>query len=67
MLDPQTAELLAPKGYPYGAKLPPVGHGYYEAFNRTGAHLVDTRKLPISEITSPTLRVGEDEYEVASR
>ncbi|MEZ2389696.1 flavin-containing monooxygenase [bacterium RCC_150] len=64
VLDPQTAELLTPKGYPYGAKRPPVGDGYYEAFNRANVHLVDISKQPISEITPTALRVGEDEYEV---
>lgn len=64
VLDPQTAELLTPRGYPYGAKRPPVGDGYYEAFNRANVHLVDVSKQPISEITPTTLRVGEDEFEV---
>ena len=29
-----TAELLCPKGYPYGAKRPPIDTDYYETFNR---------------------------------
>lgn len=38
--DPKTAELLTPK-YPLGAKRPPAGSFYYEAFNRPNVHLVD--------------------------
>ena len=29
--DPETAELLTPKGYPLFAKRPPLDHGYYES------------------------------------
>ncbi|KAI6080803.1 steroid monooxygenase [Hypoxylon rubiginosum] len=38
--DPGTAELLCPK-YPFGARRPPCGDGYYEIFNRENAQLVD--------------------------
>jgi cation diffusion facilitator CzcD-associated flavoprotein CzcO len=62
--DPRTAELLSPKGYPYGAKRPPVGDGYYESYNRENVHLVDISEEPISEITPTAIRVGESEYEV---
>ncbi|MEU1183948.1 NAD(P)/FAD-dependent oxidoreductase [Streptomyces sp. NPDC005820] len=62
--DPETAELLCPKDYPYGAKRPPVHDNYYETFNRANVHLVDVGQEPISEITSTAVRVGEAEYEV---
>jgi cation diffusion facilitator CzcD-associated flavoprotein CzcO len=62
--DPETAELLCPKDYPYGAKRPPVHDNYYETFNRANVHLVDVSEQPISEITPTSLRVGEAEYEV---
>ena len=39
--DPHTAELLCPKGYPYGAKRPPIDTEYYETFNRDNVTLVD--------------------------
>ena len=39
--DPHTAELLCPKGYPYGAKRPPIDTDYYETFNRDNVSLVD--------------------------
>jgi cation diffusion facilitator CzcD-associated flavoprotein CzcO len=60
--DPQTAELLCPKGYPLAGKRPPLGHFYYEAFNRDNVHLVDVSTEPISGITARGVRVGETEY-----
>jgi cation diffusion facilitator CzcD-associated flavoprotein CzcO len=54
--DPDTAELLCPKGYPFGAKRPPIGHHYYEAFNRENVDLVDVRTDPIDRITPTGLR-----------
>jgi cation diffusion facilitator CzcD-associated flavoprotein CzcO/SAM-dependent methyltransferase len=44
--DPETAELLCPK-YPFGAKRPPSGHFYYEAFNRPNVKLVDISQAEI--------------------
>ncbi|KAK1966756.1 steroid monooxygenase [Colletotrichum sublineola] len=38
--DPNTADILCPT-YPFGAKRPPCGHFYYEAFNRPNVHLID--------------------------
>ncbi|MGV0740514.1 NAD(P)/FAD-dependent oxidoreductase [Mycobacterium syngnathidarum] len=38
--DPEVAELLCPD-YPLMARRPPVGSGYYEAFNRSNVTLVD--------------------------
>ena len=62
--DPETAELLTPRDYPYGGKRPPVGRNYYETFNQPNVHLVDISQEPISEITATAIRVGEVEYEV---
>lgn len=62
--DPETAELLAPRGYPYGTKRPPLETDYYEAFNRPNTHLVDVKSNPIDTVTEtgPRLEDGE-EYE----
>ncbi|WP_433503026.1 flavin-containing monooxygenase [Pseudonocardia halophobica] len=59
--DPETAELLCPKGYPYGGKRPPVGHHYYEAFNRDTVELVDVsrRGTPIESVTPAGLRTAD--------
>ena len=56
--DPETAELLCPKGYPFGAKRPPLEHGYYAAFNRPNVTLVDVSDDPITAITERGVRTG---------
>jgi cation diffusion facilitator CzcD-associated flavoprotein CzcO len=56
--DPETAELLCPKGYPFGAKRPPLEHGYYAAFNRPNVTLVDVSDDPITAITAQGVRTG---------
>lgn len=61
--DKKTADLLCPH-YPFTVKRPPVGHHYFESFNRDNVHLVDISKQPISEITPNGLKVGDTEYEV---
>lgn len=62
--DPATAELLCPKGYPLGAKRPPLGHSYYEAFNRDNVTLVDVSNDPIDRITPKGIRTGTAEHEL---
>ena len=61
--DPETAELLCPKDYPFVGKRPPLGHFYYETFNRDNVHLVDVSDDPITEITEHGLRTAAAEYE----
>ncbi len=61
--DPQTAELLCPKDYPLVGKRPPLGHLYYEAFNRKNVSLVDISQNEITEITARGVRTATDEYE----
>jgi cyclohexanone monooxygenase len=46
--DRETAERLCPKDYPIGAKRPPLGHYYYETFNRENVTLVDTSETPVT-------------------
>jgi cation diffusion facilitator CzcD-associated flavoprotein CzcO len=55
--DPQTADLLSPKDYPFNGKRPPGGHGYYEAYNRDNVRLVDIKRTGIEEITPEGIRV----------
>jgi cation diffusion facilitator CzcD-associated flavoprotein CzcO len=62
--DPETAELLCPKGYPYGAKRPPIDTDYYETFNRDNVSLVDINEAPIEAITPTGLRTTKAEYEL---
>lgn len=60
--NPKTAELLCPKDYPFLGKRPPLGHFYYEAFNRDNVRLVDVSGEPISGITAKGVKVGDREY-----
>ncbi|HVW32029.1 MAG TPA: NAD(P)/FAD-dependent oxidoreductase [Acidimicrobiia bacterium] len=60
--DPETAERLCPRGYPFGAKRPPLEHGYLEAFNRPNVTLVDISRDPIEGITPDGVRTGSAEH-----
>ncbi|MFF3574574.1 flavin-containing monooxygenase [Nocardia jiangxiensis] len=60
--DPATAEILCPK-YPLLAKRPPLGHFYYEAFNRDNVSLVDVSDNPLVDVTEGGLRTADAEYE----
>lgn len=60
--DPQTAELLCPR-YTILSKRPPLGHHYYETFNRDNVELVDVKNNPIQAITPTGLRTATKEYE----
>jgi cyclohexanone monooxygenase len=62
--DPVTAELLCPKGYPYVAKRPPAGHGYYETYNRDNVSLVDVASHPITAITPDGVRTEAGDHAV---
>jgi cation diffusion facilitator CzcD-associated flavoprotein CzcO len=62
--DPATAELLSPRDYPFGAKRPPLGHGYYAAFNRPNVELVDVSDDPIERITPSGLRTATRSFEL---
>jgi cation diffusion facilitator CzcD-associated flavoprotein CzcO len=61
--DPETAERLCPKGYPLVAKRPPLGHFYYEAFNRDNVELVDVSDDPIERITPTGVMTRGAHYE----
>ena len=62
--DPQVAEMLTPKGYPFFAKRPPLDHGFHAAFNRDNVKLVDiNEREPIVEFTETGIRTTENEYE----
>jgi cyclohexanone monooxygenase len=64
--DPAVAELLCPKGYPFGAKRVCTDTNYYETFNRDNVTLVDLRKSPIKKFTAKGLQVGDTECELDS-
>ncbi|MEU7145380.1 NAD(P)/FAD-dependent oxidoreductase [Nocardia sp. NPDC046473] len=60
--DPNTAELLVPRGYAYGTKRPPLETNYYETFNLDHVDLIDVGKEPIAEITARGIQIGNTEY-----
>jgi cation diffusion facilitator CzcD-associated flavoprotein CzcO len=62
--DPEVAETLLPKDYPYGTKRPPIDTHYYETFNRDNVALVDLRKTPIMEITSAGIRTTGSDHDL---
>ena len=64
--DPATAELLCPNAdHPLGAKRPPLGHFYYETFNRENVELVDVFDNAIADVTPTGVRLADGtEYEV---
>jgi cyclohexanone monooxygenase len=62
--DPEVAEILIPKGYPFGAKRLCVDIDYYETYNRDNVTLVDLRVTPIETITSAGVRTTQTEVEL---
>jgi cyclohexanone monooxygenase len=63
--DPETAELLCPKDHPLGGKRPPLGHFYYEAYNRPNVSLVSVKDNAIEEITPKGIKLADGtEHEV---
>ncbi|HVN01860.1 MAG TPA: NAD(P)/FAD-dependent oxidoreductase [Caulobacteraceae bacterium] len=62
--DPATAEKLAPKTYPIGAKRICVDTGYYATFNRDNVSLVDLTEEPIERVTPDGVKTGAREYKV---
>jgi len=61
--DPEVAETLSPRSFPFGTKRPCLDTGYYQTFNRPNVHLVDLRKTPLVEFTEAGLRTSARDYE----
>ncbi|BCW35899.1 steroid monooxygenase [Arthrobacter sp. StoSoilA2] len=61
--DPVTAELLCPTDHPVGGKRVPLGHFYYETFNRANVSLVDVNSNPIERFTENGLMTADGELE----
>jgi cation diffusion facilitator CzcD-associated flavoprotein CzcO len=61
--DPEIAELLSPRSFPFGTKRPCLDSGYYQTFNKDNVVLVDLRTTPLVEITENGLRTSDREYE----
>ena len=64
LIDPAIADVMAPTGYPFGAKRPCVDTGYFETFNRENVTLVDIVAPPIQEITEARVTVNGEMHEL---
>ena len=62
--DPEVAEKLCPKTYPYGAKRPIIDNGYFYMFNRDNVTLVDVKDNPITAFTPNGLRTADATYDL---
>jgi cation diffusion facilitator CzcD-associated flavoprotein CzcO len=62
--DPDVAEKLSPRTFPYGTKRPCLDTGYYETFNRPNVHLVDLRETPLVEFTHAGVRTSAAHFEL---
>ncbi len=62
--DPDVAELLSPRDYPFGTKRPCLDTDYFATFNRDNVTLVDVRSSPIAEITPTGIRTADAHYEL---
>ncbi|HAM03849.1 MAG TPA: steroid monooxygenase, partial [Acidimicrobiaceae bacterium] len=61
--DPDVAEALCPKDYPFGTKRPCLDTGYYQTFNLPHVRLVDLRKTPISTVTETGIDTTDERFE----
>ncbi len=64
VVDPEVAERLSPRTFPYATKRPCLDTGYYETFNRPNVKLVDVRATPITEINASGIRTSEQQFDV---
>jgi len=60
--DPEVAERLCPKGYPFGTKRLVLEIDYFETFNRDHVELVDVLVTPIRRITETGVETSEATY-----
>lgn len=61
--DKKKAEILCPK-YALLAKRPPLGHYYYECFNRDNVEIVDISQTPIEAITPTGIKTATEQYDL---
>lgn len=62
--DPEVAEALIPKDYPFGCKRLVLETNYYETFNRENVRLLDLTKGGIIEITPSGVRTEQGDVEL---
>ncbi|MEM9405023.1 MAG: alpha/beta hydrolase fold domain-containing protein [Acidobacteriota bacterium] len=61
--DPETAELLSPRGYHFSTKRPCLDTNYFQTFNRDHVRLVDLHAQPIAKITENGIDFGDESAE----
>ena len=61
--DPETAETLCPKDYPFGTKRPCLDTNYFATYNLPHVRLVDLRKTPIVAVTETGIDTVEESME----
>ena len=59
--DPQVADDLMPRDFPYGTKRVCLDTGYYETYNRDNVELVNLRREPLVTVTSGGIRTNARE------
>jgi cyclohexanone monooxygenase len=60
--DPETAQALAPRGYPIGTKRLCVDTGYYETYNLPHVRLYDLRRRPLARIAKKGVMLGDGTF-----
>ncbi|WP_345771560.1 flavin-containing monooxygenase [Geodermatophilus sabuli] len=60
--DPDVAEALTPRGYPFGTKRICLDTGYYDTFNQEHVTLVDLRRTPLVAVTPEGVQTTEEEF-----
>jgi cyclohexanone monooxygenase len=62
--DPEVADLLKPRAFPFATKRLPLDTNYYQTFNRPNVTLVDLRRTPIEEITAAGVRTSGGRHDL---
>ena len=57
--DPEVAERLVPRSYPFGTKRLCLDTGYFDTYNRDNVELVDLNETPIERITAKGIRTRD--------
>lgn len=62
--DPEVADMLKPRTFPFATKRLPLDTNYYQTFNRPNVTLVDLRRTPIEEIIPVGVRTSGGVHEL---
>lgn len=60
--DPETAETLSPRTFPFGTKRPCLDTDYYATYNKPHVEVVDLTRTPIVEITPSGITTSDREH-----